>query len=67
MQLWKSLTESLKSKMLEEHAPEPKSDNILAEKANLFGKVITDTLIQYEIKEWVCLKKKITDVFFDYD
>ena len=67
MQLWKSLTKSLKSKMLEECASEPKSDNLLAEKANLFGKVVTDTLLQYEIKEWVYLKKKIMDVFFDYD
>ena len=67
MQLWKSLTKSLKSKMLEGRASEPKSDNVLAEKANLFGKVVADTLLQYEIKEWIYLKKKIMDVFFDYD
>ena len=67
MQLWKSLTESLKSKMLEGCASEPKSDNVLAEKANLFGKVVADTLLQYEIKKWVYLKKKFVDVFFDYD
>ena len=53
--------------MLEERASEPKSDDILAEKANLFGKVVADTLLQYEIKEWVYLKKKIMDVFYDYD
>ena len=67
MQLRKSLTESLKSKILEERAPEPKSDKVLVEKANLFGKVVADTLPQYEIKEWVYLKKTIMDVFFDYD
>ena len=67
MQLWKSLTKSLKSKMLEERASEPKSDSVLAEKANLFGKVVADTLLQHEIKEWVYLKKKIMKVFFDYD
>ena len=67
MQLWKSLTESLKSKMPEEYASEPKSDNVLDEKANLFGKVVVDTLLQYEIKEFAYLKKKIIDVFFDYD
>ena len=67
MQLWKSLTESWKSKMLEERASEPKSDNVLAEKVNLFGKVVADTLLQYEIKEWVYLKKKVMDIFFDYD
>ena len=53
--------------MLEECASEPKSDNVLAEKENLFEKVVADTLLQYEIKEWVYLKKKIMDVFFDYD
>ena len=67
MQLRKSLTESLKSKILEKRASEPKSDNVLAEKASLFGKVVADTLLQYEIKEWVYLKKTIMDVFFDYD
>ena len=37
MQLWKSLNESLKSKMLKEYASELKSDNVLAEKENIFG------------------------------
>ena len=54
----------MKSKILEERVSVPKSDNVLAEKANLFEKVVTDTLLQYEIKEWVYLKKKIMDVFF---
>ena len=39
MQLGKSLTESLKSKRLEERASEPKSDNVLAEKANISGEL----------------------------
>ena len=39
LQLWKSLTESLKSKMREERASEPKSDNILAEKQTIPGKL----------------------------
>ena len=52
--------------MLEEHASEPKSNNVLTEKANLFRKVVADTLLQYETKQWVYLKKKIMDVFFDY-
>ena len=45
MQLWKSLTESLKLNMLEEHASEPKSDKVLAKKANRFGKVVADALL----------------------
>ena len=49
--------------MLKERASEPKSDNVLAEKANLFGNVVADTLLQYEIKKWVSFKKKIMDVF----
>ena len=67
MQLWKSLTKSLKSKMLDERASEPKSDNVLGEKANLFGKVVADTLLQYQIKECIYLKKKIMDILFDHD
>ena len=39
----------------------------MAEKANLFRKVVADIVLQYEIKQWVYLKKKIMDVFFDYD
>ena len=50
MQLWKSLTESLKSKILEESTSEQKSDNVFAKKTNLFGKVVADTLFQYELK-----------------
>ena len=39
----------------------------MAEKADLFGKVVADTILQYETKEWVYFKKKFMDVFFDYD
>ena len=53
--------------MLEEHASEPKSDDVLAEKANLFGKVVADTLLQYGIKEWVYLKTKTMDILFEHD
>ena len=49
--------------MLKERASEPKSDTVLAEKATLFGNVVADTLLQYEIKKWVSFKKKIMDVF----
>ena len=59
MQLWKSLTESLKSKMLEERLQNWNQITPWLKKA--------DTLLQYETKEWVYLKKKIMDVFFDYD
>ena len=39
----------------------------MAEKADLFGKVVADTILQYETKEWVYFKKKFMDVFSDYD
>ena len=39
----------------------------MAEKADLFGKVVADTILRYETKEWVYFKKKFMDVFFDYD
>ena len=66
-QLWKTLAQSLKSNNPKESHSEPKQVNTLNEKASLFGQVVADTLLQYDIKEWVYLKKKILGVFFDYD
>ena len=63
--MWKSLAESLKSHKPQESVP--KGEATTSEKANSFGKVVADTLFQCNIKEWVYLKKKITDVFFDFD
>lgn len=66
MELWQSLTKSLNAKRPEESdASNP--DNVHKERAHLFGKVVADSLLQYEGKEWVYLKKKIMDVFYDYD
>ena len=68
-ELWKSLAESLKSNQVQTsntggNAPE---DSILSERANLFGKVVADSLLQYDPHEWSFLKKKIMDVFYNYD
>ena len=61
IELWKSLAASLKRK-----------DNVNAksesfERAALFGKVVADSLLQYDPKEWCYLKKKVMDVFPDYE
>ena len=61
IELCKSLAASLKSQ-----------DNVngkseLFERATLFGKVVADSLLQYDPKEWCYLKKKVIDVFYDYE
>ena len=38
-----------------------------SERAGLFGKVVADSLMQYDTSDWSYLKKKIMDVFFDFD
>ena len=59
IELWKSLAASLKPQ-----------DNVNAksesfERATLFGKVVADSLLQYDPKEWCYLKKKMIDIFYD--
>ena len=39
----------------------------MTDRANLFGKVVADSLLQYDPKEWVYLKKKVVDVFYDFE
>ena len=67
MQLWKSLAELLSQKCWRSMLQNRNQIMSWLIKANFFGKVVADTLLQYEIKEWVYLKKKIMNVFFDYD
>ena len=44
-----------------------KDGNNLMECANLFGKTVADNLLQCDPKEWTLIKKKIFDLFFDYE
>ena len=44
-----------------------KGQNSLVECANLFGKTIADNLLQCDAKDWTLIKKKIFDLFFDYE
>ena len=39
----------------------------LTERANLFGKTVADNLLQCNPKDWTLIKKKIFDLFFDYE
>ena len=38
----------------------------VAERANLFGKIVADNLLQCDPKDWTLIRKKIFDLFFDY-
>ena len=44
-----------------------KSQNTLAERAKLFGETVADNLLQCDLKDWAMLKKKIFDLFYDYE
>ena len=44
-----------------------KDENSLAERANLFGKTVGDNLLQCDLKAWTLIKKKIFDLFFDFE
>jgi len=65
--LWKSLAESLKSNQTSNAVENAREGSILSERASLFGKVVADSLLQYELHEWCYLKKKVMDVFYEYD
>ena len=61
IELCKSLAASLKPQ-----------DNVngkseLFERATLFGKVVADSVLQYDPKEWCYLKKKVMNVFYNYE
>ena len=54
MELWKSLAGSLKSKQSQEN--NVRADNSLSERADLFGKIVADSVLQYDPKELCYLK-----------
>jgi len=63
-ELWKSLSASLKPQA----APQQNTvKSELSECANLFGKIVADLLLQYDPKDWSYLKKKVMDVFYDFE
>ena len=54
-------------------APQPnaseskKSENSLAERANLFGKTVADNPLRCDPKDWTLIKRKTFYLFFDYE
>ena len=60
-ELWKSIAASLKPQ------DNFKVKSELSERASLFGKVVADSLMQYDPTEWCYLKKKVMDVFLEYE
>ena len=69
--LWTALANSLNSQTSSLQAniagTQEKSQNTLAERAKLFGETVADNLLQCDPKDWTMLKKKIFDLFYDYE
>ena len=69
--LWTALANSLNSQTSSLQAniagTQEKSQNTLAERAKLFGEIVADNLLQCDPKDWTMLKKKIFDLFYDYE
>jgi len=79
-ELWKALTNSLNQKNNQPVQPieQPKSNNQqqkvysknesnLEKRAERFGKMVADNFPQCDPKGWITLKKKVMDLFFDYE
>ena len=69
--LWTALANFLNSQTSSLQAniagTQEKSQNTLAERAKLFGEIVADNLLQCDPKDWTMLKKKIFDLFYDYE
>lgn len=67
--LWTALAKSLSSPATTKLKPcQPKTPgSTLEERAHLFGRTVANNLLQYDPKDWTLLKKKIFDLFFDYE
>ena len=68
-ELWKALTTSLTQKSnddsREKQSSSVQNQSILEHRAQLFGNLVADNLIQTDPKDLTLLKKKIMDLFFD--
>ena len=77
IELWKALANSLSNQSrqqnnhsIQQKTAEPSSSsqqNNLEIRANLFGKLVADNLLQCDVSDWTYLKKKIMDLFFEYE
>ena len=63
--LWSALANSLNAN--ENQATENQQRTRLEEWADLFGKTVADHLIQCDPKDWTIIRKKMLDIFYDYE
>ena len=69
-ELWKTLATSIAQKSTSNEIPTQDSSNEmtpLEKRAQLFGKMVADSLMQCDQKDWPLLKKKVMDLFYDYE
>lgn len=72
--LWKTIAQTMKAPLqpqqlqatVQQPAPVNQPSNLEA-RANLFGKLVADNLLQCDPNDWTYLKKKVMDLFFDYE
>ena len=69
---WKALASSLKSSPQvapsnDDNAAYPAHAPTLVERANLTGKLVVDNLLECDRKDWSMLRKRIFDMFFEYE
>ena len=69
--LWTALANSLNFRTYSLQAniagTQEKSQNTPVERAKLFGETVADNLLQCDAKDWTMLKKKIFDLFYNYE
>lgn len=66
-ELYRSLIKQLSAQPQSQVVQTQPSNSSLESRANLIGKLVADNLLQYDPKDWTYLKKKIMDLFFDYE
>ena len=68
IELYKALATSLQNRhsMPRNHLPE-KEITTNERRAELFGKLVSDSLLQCDMKDWPMIKKKVMDIFFEYE
>ena len=78
-ELWKALTQSITQKTTNQQGSSNSKNQRekeisskgeladLAQRAELLGKLVADNLLQCDPKDWTLLKKKVMDLFFDYE
>ena len=70
-ELWKAIANSLTSPPTasapKEQNQSMQSGSNLCDRAQLFGRTVADSLMQCDANDWPMLKKKIMDLFFDYE